>query len=77
MREISEETSFSLESAYGSVKPIHRPENFKEITRIAKDAKAEATARELRSKWILTECPLTQPNERPPRILGGLSNFLW
>ena len=47
MREISEETSLTLESAYGSVKPIHRPENFKEIARIAKDEKAERTARDL------------------------------
>ena len=47
MREISEETSFTLESAYGSVKPSQRPEPFDEITRIAKDEKAERTAREL------------------------------
>ena len=39
--------SFSLESAYGSVKPSKRPERFDEIERSAKDAKAERTAREL------------------------------
>ena len=38
---------FTLESAYRSVKPVRRPENFKEIARIAKDEKAERTAREL------------------------------
>ncbi len=39
--------SFSLESAYGSVKPVEKPENFEEISRIAKEAKAEKTARAL------------------------------
>ncbi len=39
--------SFSLESAYGSVTPSKRPEDFDEITRSAKEAKAEETAREL------------------------------
>ena len=38
---------FSLESAYGSVKPVETPENFEEISRIAKEAKAEKTARTL------------------------------
>ena len=38
---------FSLESAYGSVKPVETPENFEEISRIAKEAKAEKTARAL------------------------------
>lgn len=37
----------NLESAYDSVKPSSRPENFKEIARIAKDEKAERTVREL------------------------------
>lgn len=36
--------SFSLESAYGSVKPLEKPENFEKISRAAKDAKAEQTA---------------------------------
>lgn len=36
---------FSLESAYGSVKPVEKPGNFDEITRTVKDAKAEKTAR--------------------------------
>lgn len=39
--------TFSLESAYGSVKPSQIPEDFKEISRIAKDDKAEKTAQEL------------------------------
>ena len=34
---------FSLESAYGSVKPVEKPENFEEISRAAKEAKAEKT----------------------------------
>ena len=39
--------SFSLESVYGSVKPSKKPEDFDEVSRTAKDAKAEKTAREL------------------------------
>ena len=38
--------SFSLESAYGSVKPSKSPENFDEISQAVKDAKAEKTAEE-------------------------------
>ena len=40
--------SFSLESAFGSVKPSARPEDFKQIERDAKDAKAEDTVRKMR-----------------------------
>lgn len=39
---------FSLESAYGSVKPFARPEDFDAASREAKDSKAEATVRDLR-----------------------------
>ena len=39
--------SFTLESAYGSVKPSTSPEDFDEASRSAKDAKTEETAREL------------------------------
>ncbi len=39
--------TFNLESAYGSVKPFHRPENFEHISRVAKDDKAERTVREM------------------------------
>ena len=39
--------SFTLESAYGSVQPSSHPEDFDEVSRNAKDAKAEQTAREL------------------------------
>ena len=39
--------SFSLASAYGSVKPSRNPEDFDEISRSAKDAKVEDTLREL------------------------------
>ena len=41
----------SLEAAYGSVKPSNRPEDFDEITAIAKRAKAEETAQELNDAW--------------------------
>ena len=39
--------AMSLEDAYGSVKPSGKPEDFEQITAIAKQAKAEQTAREL------------------------------
>ena len=39
--------SFSLESAYGSVKPSTSPEDFDEASRSAKDTKAADTARAL------------------------------
>ena len=39
--------SFNLESAFGSVKPSKRPEDFDEVSRNAKDAKAEDTAKDL------------------------------
>ena len=39
--------AFSLESAYGSVKPRGRPEDFDDVSRNAKQAKAEETAQEL------------------------------
>ncbi len=41
---------FSLESAYGSVQPSARPEDFEQLSRDAKDEKAIATARELRGE---------------------------
>ena len=40
--------SFSLESAYGSVNPSTSPEDFDEVSRNARDAKAEDTARALK-----------------------------
>ncbi len=36
--------TLSLESAYGSVKPLRQPEDFKCVTQAAKDAKAERTS---------------------------------
>ena len=42
--------AFTLESAYGSVKPSRRPEDFEELIRIAKDEKAEDTVRKLREQ---------------------------
>ena len=49
--------SFSLESTYGSVKPSKRPEDFDAISRKAKDAKAEDTAKD----------PVRRPNARDYR----------
>jgi AbrB family looped-hinge helix DNA binding protein len=40
---------YSLESAFGSVKPYHKPEDFEQISREAKEAKAEKTRREMRA----------------------------
>lgn len=42
-----ESAPFSLESAYGSVKPVEMLEDFAKISREVKDAKAEKTAQEL------------------------------
>ena len=41
--------SFTLESAFGSVKPAERPTNFDALVRAAKDDKAGETMRELRA----------------------------
>ena len=41
---------FTLESAYGSVRPTARPEDFERLSRDAKDEKAMATAREMRGE---------------------------
>lgn len=38
----------TLESAYGSVAPIERPEKFKQLARAAKDERATRAARKLR-----------------------------
>ena len=38
---------FSLESAYGSVKPRRQPVDFEGVTQAAKDAKAERTYKSL------------------------------
>jgi hypothetical protein len=42
--------AFTIETAFGSVKPINRPENFKELTRIAKEEHAERTMRKLQNQ---------------------------
>ena len=39
--------SFSLESAYGSVRPARTPEDFDEASRLAKESKAEKSLGEL------------------------------
>lgn len=38
---------FTLESAYGSVRPVARPTDWESVSRAAKDAKAEEAVREL------------------------------
>ena len=43
--------AMSLEDAYSSVKPSSKPEDFKQITAIAKQAKAEQTAHEMNDAW--------------------------
>jgi antitoxin PrlF len=40
----------TLEQVFGSVTPINRPEDFEELSRIAKEEKAEQTIREMRSE---------------------------
>jgi antitoxin PrlF len=41
---------FSLESAFGSVKPSRRPEDFKRLSKEAKETKAASTVREMRRR---------------------------
>jgi len=41
--------AFTLESAYGSVTPSKRPEDFEQVSRLAKADKAVRTARKMRS----------------------------
>ena len=56
--------SFTLESAYGSVRPSRKPEDFDEISRDAKQGKAEETARELSGREV-------PGHERHPLPNGG------
>lgn len=39
---------FTLEETFGSVTPLQRPEDFEELSRLAKDEKAARTVREMR-----------------------------
>ncbi len=39
--------AYSLESAYGSVKPSRKPEDFDELSRVARDARAEQTLQKM------------------------------
>ncbi len=41
---------FTLETAFGSVQPIHRPENFEQMIRDAKEERAERAVRQLRDR---------------------------
>ena len=38
---------YSLESAFGSVKPSAHPEDFEQVTQLAKDEKVEMTVRKM------------------------------
>jgi antitoxin PrlF len=40
---------FTLEQVFGSVTPLHRPEDFDDLSRRAKDEKAKQTLREMQS----------------------------
>jgi antitoxin PrlF len=40
----------TLESVYGSVEPITRPEDFEEISRVAKEERAAGVARKMRGR---------------------------
>ncbi len=42
--------AYSLESAYGSVKPSRKPEDFDELSRLARDARAEQTLHKMREE---------------------------
>ena len=42
--------AYSLESAYGSVRPSRKPEDFDELSRVARDAKAEQTLQKMREE---------------------------
>ncbi len=42
--------AFTLESAFGSVHPLHRPEDLEKLSRIAKEEKAEETVRILKRR---------------------------
>ena len=39
--------AYSLESAYGSVEPSRRPEDFDELSRVARDTRAERTLQKM------------------------------
>lgn len=39
--------AFTLETLYGSVKPINRPEDFQELSRLARDEHALKTVRKM------------------------------
>ena len=42
--------SFTLESAYGSVEPLSSPQDLEELSRIAKQERAERVGRELQAE---------------------------
>lgn len=48
---------FTLESAFGSVEPRRRPEDFEEVTRAAKASKARASVDELRHDGDASSSP--------------------
>ena len=42
------QVAFTLEGAFGSIRPSRRPEDFREVSRLAKEDKAERVSRKLR-----------------------------
>lgn len=56
--------ALSLESAYGSVRPSRKPEDFDEVSRSAKEGKAEETARDLSGRGV-------PAHEHHPLLNGG------
>ena len=45
-----EPVAYSLESAFGSVKPSGRPDDFDELSRVARAARAEQSLRKMRTE---------------------------
>ena len=45
-----ERPQYTLQTAFGSVKPLNRPEDFKELSRRARDEKAMRDLRKLRKQ---------------------------
>ena len=65
--------SFSLASAYGSVKPSRNPEDFEEITRRAKEGKADGILGKLtpiRSKGARISDDEAETDSKPPYDLN-------
>lgn len=67
--------TFTLESAYGSVKPSRKPEDFEDISRAAKEAKAEKTLRKLRKHELKPPSPPLRKGGAPIESERGISPY--